>query len=190
MALEPITRQEQIIAGKELEPITRMEKFLKEYGGGSGGGAVSWNDLTDRPFYEEVTRVELLPETTVTINSTGYAQGTGLIGLVAGNTYIVTWDGTEYECVAEIGSVKGMTGVAIGNSYAFGGENNDIPFAIADVHDYGMHTFVGFALGDHIVSISRVDTVVKTIDPKYLPDTVATKDDLEAAIGTAIGGSY
>ena len=38
MALEPITRQEQIIAGKDLEPITRMEKFLKQYGGGGGGG--------------------------------------------------------------------------------------------------------------------------------------------------------
>ena len=37
MALEPITRQEQIIAGKELNPITRMEKFLKQYGGASGG---------------------------------------------------------------------------------------------------------------------------------------------------------
>lgn len=38
MALEPITRQEQIIAGKDLKPITRMEMFLKQYGGGSGGG--------------------------------------------------------------------------------------------------------------------------------------------------------
>ena len=43
MALEPITRAEQIIAGKDLQPITRMEKFLKEYGGsgGSGGGGSS-----------------------------------------------------------------------------------------------------------------------------------------------------
>lgn len=41
MALEPITRQERIIAGKDLEPITRMEKFLKEYGGGGGGGSAS-----------------------------------------------------------------------------------------------------------------------------------------------------
>ena len=39
MALEPITREEQIIAGKDLKPITRMEMFLKQYGGGSGGGA-------------------------------------------------------------------------------------------------------------------------------------------------------
>ena len=37
MALEPITRQEKIIAGENLTPITRMEKFLKQYGGGSGG---------------------------------------------------------------------------------------------------------------------------------------------------------
>lgn len=35
MALEPITRQEKIIAGQDLKPITRMEKFLKEYGGGA-----------------------------------------------------------------------------------------------------------------------------------------------------------
>ena len=43
MALEPITRKEKIIAGEDLQPITRLEKFLKEYGGsgGSGGGGSS-----------------------------------------------------------------------------------------------------------------------------------------------------
>lgn len=38
MALEPITRQEKIIAGQDLTPITRMEMFLKNFGGGGGGG--------------------------------------------------------------------------------------------------------------------------------------------------------
>ena len=38
MQLEPITRQEKIIAGQDLTPITRMEKFLKNFGGGGGGG--------------------------------------------------------------------------------------------------------------------------------------------------------
>ena len=38
MALEAITRQEQIIAGKDLQPVTRMEFFLKAYGGGGSGG--------------------------------------------------------------------------------------------------------------------------------------------------------
>ena len=41
MALEPITRQEKIIAGKDLQPVTRMEFFLKAYGGGGSGGGVS-----------------------------------------------------------------------------------------------------------------------------------------------------
>ena len=41
MALEPITRQEKIIAGKDLEPVTRMEMFLKQYGGGGGGGGAT-----------------------------------------------------------------------------------------------------------------------------------------------------
>ena len=39
MALEPITRQEKIIAGHDLTPITRMEMFLKNFGGGGGGGS-------------------------------------------------------------------------------------------------------------------------------------------------------
>ena len=36
MELEPITRQEKIIAGQDLTPITRMEMFLKKFGGGGG----------------------------------------------------------------------------------------------------------------------------------------------------------
>lgn len=35
--LTPITRTEAIIAGQDLEPKTRLEHFLKEYGGGGGG---------------------------------------------------------------------------------------------------------------------------------------------------------
>ena len=42
MALEPITRQEKIIAGQDLTPITRMEMFLKNFGGGGGGGGGGW----------------------------------------------------------------------------------------------------------------------------------------------------
>ena len=37
MELEPITRKQKIIAGQDLTPITRMEKFLKDFGGGGGG---------------------------------------------------------------------------------------------------------------------------------------------------------
>ena len=46
MALEPITRQEKIIAGQDLTPITRMEQFLKNFGGGGGGGGGGWFVVT------------------------------------------------------------------------------------------------------------------------------------------------
>ena len=46
MALEPITRQEKIIAGQDLTPITRMEKFLKQYGGGGGGSVPAAGGVT------------------------------------------------------------------------------------------------------------------------------------------------
>ena len=48
MALEPITRQEKIIAGQDLTPITRLEMFLKNFGGsgGSGGGGGGWFVVT------------------------------------------------------------------------------------------------------------------------------------------------
>ena len=57
MALEPITRAEQIIAGKDLQPITRMEKFLKEYGGGSSGGGVGdliLVEMIDESLWENI----------------------------------------------------------------------------------------------------------------------------------------
>ena len=53
MALEPITRQEKIIAGQDLTPITRMEKFLKQFGGGGGGGGSA-----DAVLYTQQTLTE------------------------------------------------------------------------------------------------------------------------------------
>lgn len=45
MALKPITRKEQIIAGKDLTPITRKEMFLKQLAGGSGGGGAGAGEM-------------------------------------------------------------------------------------------------------------------------------------------------
>ena len=55
MELEPITRQEKIIAGQDLTPITRMEKFLKQYGGGGGG---AYAELTGKPIFATQTVLE------------------------------------------------------------------------------------------------------------------------------------
>ena len=52
MELEPITRQEKIIAGQDLTPITRMEMFLKNFGGGGGCGGAEYVKLIRLPFPE------------------------------------------------------------------------------------------------------------------------------------------
>lgn len=41
--MDAITRKEKIISGENIEPLTREEYFLKEYGGGSGGTTVVAN---------------------------------------------------------------------------------------------------------------------------------------------------
>ena len=88
MALEPITRQEKIIAGENLTPITRMEMFLKNFGGsgGGGGGGVQpdWNQNDDtqpdyvknRPFYTgDPVETVLVEESVVTFtNASGLYQ--------------------------------------------------------------------------------------------------------------------
>lgn len=62
MALEPITRQEKIIAGQDLTPITRMEKFLKQYGGGSGGGGtkIYHDSYSGKTYTDEQLAIELV----------------------------------------------------------------------------------------------------------------------------------
>ena len=89
MALEPITRQEKIIAGQDLTPITRMEMFLKNFGGGGGGdGGVQpdWNQndatqpdyVKNRPFYTgNPVETVLVEERTVEFkNGSGGFQST------------------------------------------------------------------------------------------------------------------
>ena len=65
MELEPITRQEKIIAGQDLTPITRMEQFLKKFGGsggGGGGGGMLIVNLTEGPEEGELVADKTVAE--------------------------------------------------------------------------------------------------------------------------------
>lgn len=92
----------------------------------SGGGVTSWNDLG------ESDNAVLLPETQFAIDeSMGIFVTDGNIDFVVGKTYTVNWNGVEYTTVAVDGNFDGMPLVAVGNPVAFGGENNNLPFAAA-----------------------------------------------------------
>lgn len=98
MELEAITRQEQIIAGKDLQPVTRMEFFLKAYGGGGSGGGVqpdlNQNDSTAADYVKNRTHYEESSYTDYVLNAGG-TQITGFSMPEVGETVTVKINGVE-----------------------------------------------------------------------------------------------
>lgn len=72
MALEPITRQEKIIAGQDLTPITRLEKFLKNFGGGGSiPKPLTYDYMPEGYPSKSVGTVTLMEEQEVTFSDMG-----------------------------------------------------------------------------------------------------------------------
>lgn len=165
MALEPITRQEQIIAGKDLEPITRTEMFLKQYGGssdGSGGGA-DWNATEGQPGYVK-NRTHWAETATLLDNATvvgSYAEFDPIGLFNEGQTYHVVFDGVPYDCIGV--NLGGITYLGNGtlDSYNFG---NNEPFLVLGTSRH--LEIIASDEGSHTISI--VGEVVHKIDPKYI----------------------
>lgn len=88
--------------------------------------------------------------------------------IITGNTYIVNWDGTEYELVAEFFDGYQLLGdVNYSNDEVY--ENADLPFLI-EVSPEGWHDI--FTNSDneyHTLSITNKVQDIKQIDEKYLP---------------------
>lgn len=83
---------------------------------------------------------------------------TAPIGLEVGKTYIVNWDGTEYECTGlDMNEISGgeMPGVFIGNLANFGGEDNGLPFMLIE-----MSAEIGAAEGIYAVAMALDNTQV------------------------------
>lgn len=174
MALEPITRQEKIIAGQDLTPITRMEKFLKQYGGGSGG-VTSWNDLTDKPFGETTTVKEVLAECQPVDAGDGMYQAllASSPDVAVGEKYIVTYNGADYLCEAVDGAAVNMPGkAAMGDvGGATGGASTGEPFVVIVGGDGDEAGLVAVPLDGSTtltISIRQEVTEVKKISGKYV----------------------
>lgn len=129
----------------------------------------SWNDLTDRPFYEESSEVTMLDNVVMDCtSSTRYSIADLPYGFNEGNTYTVTVNGTEYSCVAYMINEAGLMIPAIGNGTLAGltGGNGE-PFVAAMA--MGEFTMWFAEPGTYTVTI-RETSIIHKIDEKFIPD--------------------
>ena len=124
-----------------------------------------------RTHWEEVEKVNVIAETTVTIsedNSDAALPDT--TQLTVGQTYFVILDGVSYECVAWYSDDEGA--VIIGNGDIFGGVGgNGEPFS-CDSYSSGSIYLNTEKAGTYTISVSTEENVVHKLDKKYLPDEV------------------
>lgn len=197
MALKPITRQEQIIAGKNLEPITRMERFLKEYGGGSSGTAQSdWNQtdssaadfIKNKPFGDMPTGGDTLywdGNTEGLVSSESFYKVSDAVPTMddlANGAVLGISDSEIFEIPADAimdGTVDGFPCIMIGEVFvALEDETNLDGF-------YFPQKGVYFACGDgsYISSLTIPGytgfPVTKKIEEKYLPEPTTFYAGLE-----------
>ena len=170
MALEPITRQEKIIAGQDLTPITRLEMFLKNFGGGGGGSVpkpLTYDYMPEGYPKKSVVTVTLMEEQELAfanVNNGVYAAFlTGELALVPGQTYTVKWDGAEYECVF----LDDGKDAYFGNISIMGfGEDTGEPFI------YSNGTFgTQDTSASHTISVKRTEETVTPMAEEFLPST-------------------
>ena len=124
-----------------------------------------------RTHWEEVVKVNVVAETTVTIPGDGdYESLPDTTQLTVGKTYFVILNGVSYECVAWYSDDEDA--VIIGNGAICGGEGgNGEPFS-CDSHSNG-HIYLNTEkAGTYTISVSTEENVVHKLDKKYLPDEV------------------
>ena len=148
---------------KRLDPA----KYLPE-------GGVGWTEEGG-----EVTLYEATYATSEELEADledGALIGQNPIGLEAGETYAVSWDGTDYECEASaLSPQEGLNLVVIGNLAMIGGSGGeDIPFVMCDSPDGSLGTGFMYFVGDvqtfpFETKVVGEATIVHKIDEKYLP---------------------
>lgn len=196
MALEPITRQEKIIAGENLTPITRMEMFLKNFGGGGGGGGsvpkpLTYDYMPEGYPKKSVQTVTLMEEQVVEFVSSG--GGSPNIGIptttfipVEGQTYIVNWDGAEHECVCSVFNGRYLV---LGNLSIIGaGDDTGEPFIYLNIPSAGSEFETLDEASSHTISVKKTGEIATPMADEFLP--VASEDKYGVVKKSEIVTSY
>ena len=135
--------------------------------------------VKNRPFYTEGSVGAALLNSISISCSNGYYKSNNLTkNFEEGASYVVTWDDTEYECVAYYAAGPNVPAIGNGSLASSSGGSNE-PFFIMVQNSY-LWIFDD-TRSTHTVSISTVSDIVHEIDKKYIP-----KDAFIGITGTGI----
>lgn len=143
--------------------------------------------VKNRPFYTgDPVETEIIPETTVTFSKMDglmAASWPESFDLIDGQTYTISWDGTDYVCT---GILLNGTVPVLGNlGIAGAGEDTGEPFIFMNQGQW----FVGSteSATEHVIGIKTGTTPIVTLNEKYLPKAsengygVVKKDEIVTA---------
>lgn len=146
-------------------------------GGSNGDVKVSWNDLTDKPFYAQYGEaVDLGSWTNLQPNPEGmFIIADNPPELIADYHYIVSWNGVEYPCnCVDLSQVEEtFSGMVLGNAAALGApvENTNEPFCILYVS--GEEIFLAAVPLDGTgildLALSGQEIIYHKIDKEFIP---------------------
>ena len=177
----------------DVTTLALAKSYTNQHGGGGGQVQADWNQndetakdyVKNRPFYTgDSVETVLVEESTVSFADVGYgfymAEFPSTFEATVGETYKVYWDGATYECTC----VNFNDTWAIGNLSIVGagsGSDTGEPFAMNVKNGQGISIGTADTSASHTFSISGFAQEVVKIDEKYLPDTIATKSEVETA---------
>ena len=125
--------------------------------------------VKNRPFYTgDPVETEIIPKTTVAFTEE-YGKMTATLpenfNLVEGQTYTISWDGTDYVCT---GILFNGTAPVLGNLGILGvGSDTGEPFIFYNEDQwFAMSTE---SATEHVIGIKTVIIPIVTLDEKYLP---------------------
>lgn len=178
----------------DVTTLALAKTYTNQHSGGGGQVQPDWNQndetaldyVKNRPFYTGVpVETVLVEETTVSfapMDVVYMGQLESTFVPTVGETYKVSWDGTAYESTC----VNFNDLQVIGNLSIMGvGSDTGEPFLIVVGNGNGIRIGTADTSASHTFSISGFVPEVVKIDEKYLPDTVATKSEVEVAQTTA-----
>ena len=177
MALEPITRQEKIIAGQDLTPITRMEKFLKQFGGGGGGSIpkpLTYDYMPEGYPSKSIEYVTLMGEQEVAFSEQGglmVANSPVNLEIKLGDKLTVVWDGVSYDVEVTKVAYGPRDMLVFGNvGLAFPEDKTDYPFMYTESAEAGTSQWItSDTTTSHTIKVMRQQVTITPMSTDFIP---------------------